>query len=406
MKATKLSLSTLAVVMLGASGLPAGAVYNLYAKDGLNLDIHGEINVYAKNANTTTHIHYDDPDHAVQHFGMGRYEPVSDYQQKLSDRRTRLAQDPGASWIEFRAAQKMPNDWRVSGTVGVGYWDNSTGVYLNTANVVVDKKDKGALSLGRQYLHTAYVTRTNTYTPLETFGASSIRLDATPTDKLHLSAYYNTPSSADVREKNALQTKGFGVSASYLYPIGDSSVRVAGGYSNSQFNPDTTSRQGNNVPVESKAMAGSLEYRQGDFLLAADLGKKNEYLQGNVVNEANSNYMGGKIGYRLTPKLSLTAGYGVQDTKRTYQSDVKVSPALDVVPAIDEGYSNLIDAHSSFLFDHSKQKRVYTQADYYLKENVRLYARFDKESIQNKLEEKDFSTMADTTYRAGISLSF
>ena len=55
--------------------------------------------------------------------------------------------------------------------------------------------------MGRQYLHTGYVTRTNTYTPLETFGENSIRLDYTAIKGLHASGYYSLPASSDVRKK-------------------------------------------------------------------------------------------------------------------------------------------------------------------------------------------------------------
>lgn len=403
-----MKLKALATLMtLTATSLQAGAVYNLYAKDGLSLDIHGEINIYGKNSDTTTNVYYNDPTHVPYYLGRDGFAPLEKHYVQESDRRTRFAQDPGASWIEFRAGQKMNDGWRVSGTVGIGYWDNSTGMYLNTANLTIDKNNQGALSLGRQYLHTGYVTRTGTYSPLPAFGASSVRLDYTGIKNLHLSGYYNTPSSYDVREENELEVEGFGASASYIVPVSaQGSLRFAGGYSDSRYNPNVTLRQGNIVPVDAQGVAGSVEYRQGNFLLAVDAGKKDEDLKGTVVNNAKSDYAGVKVGYRLTPKMSVSLGYGTQKTNRTYNDNVKVSPALHAVPAIDDDYTNLVDAYSSFLFDDSKKERVYAQADYYLRENVRLYARFDNEEAKNKLEGKDFSKFEDTTYRAGISFSF
>ena len=167
------------------------------------------------------------------------YEAITKgaYEQR-SDRRVRLGQDTGASWTEFRASRKLRDGWRVSGAIGFGYYDSGTGMYLNSANMAFDKKDLGSLSLGRQYLHTGYVTRTNTYTPLETFGENSIRLDYTAIKGLHASGYYSLPASSDVRKKkNGQEVEGFGASVSYLHPLDDhQTVRVALGYSDSRQN--------------------------------------------------------------------------------------------------------------------------------------------------------------------------
>lgn len=434
----KLKTLSALIAMAGISSvLPAHAVYNLYNKDGLTLDVHGEMNVYGKNERKQYSLQYSGSD-TPWYLASGGMTQMQGYYkgfyEERADRRTRLAQDAGASWIEFRGAQEMEDGWRVSGTIGTGYADTVTGLYLNTANLTVDKEDKGALSIGRQYLHTGYVTRTGTYTPLETFGASSLRLDYTGIDKLHLSGYYNLPSSADVHSENNLETEGFGASASYVLPFNDQALRFAAGYTNSKRNPNRATRDGNNIPMNAQGIAGSIEYRHKDFLVAADIGYKKEDLDGSNVDKASSNFYGVKLGYNFTPKFNMVAGYGVQDVSREYKEGSK--PLIAAVPVFSSSHpagsiaarreidrlrkqflqltttgdektaTNIIDAYSSFLFDDSEQKRAYVQANYYLRDNVRLYARLDQEEVQNKLYGEDYAKFKDTTYRAGVSLTF
>ncbi len=197
-----MKLKALAVFVAVASGVistQSSAVYNLYKKDGLSLDVNGEVNVHFKNDREQYTYQYDEPGYAsaaydYQGMVQGAYDEVT-------DRRTRLGQDDGASWMDIRGSQKLPKDWRVTGTIGFGYADSGSGMYLNSANLAIDKLNVGSISLGRQYLHTGYVTRTGTFTTLDTFSGASIRTDYTAIPNLHLSAYYSTPSSSDVRKK-------------------------------------------------------------------------------------------------------------------------------------------------------------------------------------------------------------
>lgn len=398
-----MKLKTLTLLMAASTlyaSLPAHAVYNLYRKDGLSFDIHGEINLNAKETSDTLTLQNGASGYVIAN---DRFRAYQDAYTQRSDRRTRLGQDPGASWLEFRGSQEMNNDWRVTGTVGLGYADSQTGAYLNTANIVFDKKDQGAIGIGRQYLHTGYVTRTGTYTPLDNYGDSSIRLDYTAIPNLHLSAYYSTPYNSDVRSVNQWEVEGYGASASYLHKLpNNQSLRFAAGYSDSRTNPEGDSRQGNEVPVNAEGTAASVEYRNGKFLAAVDYGVKKEELKGEVVSEADSDYLGFKLGYQFTPKFSMTAGYGTQDIERKYQSGV--------LPSFNrcnfESCADVFDLYSSFLFGKSEHERTYVRGDYYLRENVRLYGRMDKEEIQNKHEGQDVSRFENTTYRAGVSFSF
>lgn len=400
-----MKLKTLSLFIAASAvyaSLPTHAAYNLYRKDGLSFDVHGEINLNFKNRDDQLTLQNNTSGYVIG--SNGNWKAYSDAYYQRSDRRTRLGQDEGASWLEFRGSQEMNNDWRVSGTVGLGYADSETGAYLNTANIVFDKKDKGAIGIGRQYLHTGYVTRTGTYTPLDNFGETSVRLDYTAIPNLHLSAYYSTPYSTDVRGLSNLEVEGFGASASYLHKMPhNQSVRFAVGHSDSRANPQTNeSRQGNEVPVDSKGTAASIEYRNGKFLAAVDYGVKKEELNGTAVSAADSDYLGVKLGYQFTPKFSMTAGYGTQDIERKYQSGV----TPNFVDCNFRYCTDMFDLYSSFLFGKSEHERSYVRGDYYLRENVRLYGRIDKEEIQNKHDNQDVSHFENTTYRAGVAFSF
>lgn len=408
MKLKNLSI-VIALATVGTATVPATAVYNLYKKDGLSLDINGEINVHARQDQTefslqnpagASTILGNNPDGslAVETLMAGHHD-------EYSDRRVRLGQDEGASWTEFRGSQQLPNDWRVTGTIGFGYFDSATGMYLSNANLAFDKKNLGSVSVGRQYLHTGYVTRTGTFTPLDTFSARSIRLDYTAIPNLHLSTYYSTPSSNDVRQENSAEVEGFGVSASYRHPIAqDHSVRVAVGYTDSRKNPATTGRTSNIYAVDSQGVAGSLEYRYGGLLLAGDVGQKSEDLNGTVTKSAKSDYMGVKVGYEFSPRFSASVGYGVKDTKRTNQG--AVIGTYKAEDCIDPACTNLVSASESYLFDDVKEQRAYVRGDYYLRDNVRLYGRYDQAEQQSKLNGQNFAKFDSNEYRLGVSFTF
>ena len=396
-----------AMILLNA--MPSHAIYNLYKSGDFSFDVHGEINTYGqKNSQKYTYLYPETGWASVNN----DYEAITKgaYEQR-SDRRVRLGQDTGASWTEFRASRKLRDGWRVSGAIGFGYYDSGTGMYLNSANMAFDKKDLGSLSLGRQYLHTGYVTRTNTYTPLETFGENSIRLDYTAIKGLHASGYYSLPASSDVRKKkNGQEVEGFGASVSYLHPLDDhQTVRVALGYSDSRQNAKTTGRDSNFYATKSQGAAASVEYRNNKLLLAADIGQKNEQINGSVTDKSKGNYMGVKVGYEITPRLTMTAGFGKKVAERTQKSGAALihaySKDLCVADANDSCH-NFVQAYETALFDKIDSKRSYVRADYYLRENVRLYGRIDDEKITNQLGNKDFSKLHNTGYRAGVSFIF
>lgn len=395
----------IATVSVGAMSVPAHAVYNLYKRDGLSLDVNGEVNVQFSNNREK----FTAQSNAWAVDGMGWKHLLTGAYEERKDRRTRLGQDMGASWLDFLGSQLLPNDWRVTGTVGFGYFDSGTGIFLNNANLAFDKKNIGSISLGRQYLHTGYVTRTGTYTPLETFGESSVRLDYTGTPNLHVSAFYGLPATSDVRyPNNFAEVESFGASLSYKLPLAENqSLRFATGYTDTNLNPNTAlnSRDGNIYPVDTKGAALSAEYRYSDFLVAADYGQQKAKLNGSTTAKADVDYLGVKLGYEFTPRFSMTAGYGTKETKRTNQAGVK--SLLNSAPdCVDQACTNLINAYEPFLFDKVEEKRGYVRADYYLRENVRLYGRVDALESQMKQAGQDVAKLENTEYRAGISFSF
>lgn len=374
------------------------AVYNLYTKDGLSVDLNGEIGVMAyKKESTFT---------ALNEGGVQLSKAIELAQgttEEQSDKRVRLGEEAGSSWIEVRGSQKMNDGWRATGTIGLGYVGRNAlttqgGAYLSTANVSIDKKNLGAVTVGRQFLHTAYVPRTGTYTPLENYGGQSIRLDYTGVPNLHTSAYYNLPSSSDVRTKNKDETKGYGASASYLYPINDkSSVRVAAGYTNSERNPIN---EDDSVAVGTKSSAVSLEYRYDRLLLAADYGKRKEDIKGYYVDNADIDYLGAKIGYAVTPTFNVAVGYGTKDIKR---NPIAARQNIDAASLNSwvKAYGRL-----DYFLESVEEKRVYTQADYYLRNNLRLYGRVDNYETQTRARDENYAKLDTTEYRAGISFLF
>ena len=134
----------IATVSVGAMSVPAHAVYNLYKRDGLSLDVNGEVNVQFSNNREK----FTAQSNAWAVDGMGWKHLLTGAYEERKDRRTRLGQDMGASWLDFRGSQLLPNDWRVTGTVGFGYFDSGTGIFLNNANLAFDKKNIGSISFG------------------------------------------------------------------------------------------------------------------------------------------------------------------------------------------------------------------------------------------------------------------
>ena len=361
------------------------AIYNLYEKDGLSLDINGEVNLYLESNKSDA---------------QGQAGALSAIYEDLSDERIRLFPERGASWIDFRGSQDLGNDWRVTGTVGMGYSEGNSGGYLNSANISLDKLNVGAVTIGRQYLHTGYVTRTGTLTPLDVFGEQALRLDYYGVPNLHTSAYYLFPSSTDVRNDSSAKTEGFGVSASYNIPLaGNQNIRLAGGYTNSKANRRNSVRN----PTEKEGLAGSIEYRAGKFLAAADLGHMDARISSNRVSKSEADYWGAKLGYEISPKFNLVAGYGEREAKATRQAGVTTADMISALTRDATRTGGLsTDLQATFAYDEMTEKR----ADYYLRDNVRVYGQIQKDEIVGKVDGADYAKYEDTAYRLGVSLTF
>lgn len=376
----------LLVLSLLAASLPSHAIYNLYKKDGLSLDINGEVNLYLEQDKGTSE------------------SQLANIQNELTDEKLRLFPDAGASWVDFRASQELPNEWRATGTLGLGYARGNGSAFLNSANLSFDKLNKGAITLGRQYLHTGFVARTGTYSPLDVFGEQAVRLDFYGVDNLHTSAYYLLPSSSDVRSRsNSTKTEGFGASGSYTIPFStDHSLRVAAGYSNSKANPRDLDR----YSPKSDAYAASLEYRFGKLLAAADYGRKDIKLGGNLLAKSTSDNAGVKLGFAVSPRLNLMAGYGVRKHDATYHDGV---PAQAVNATIFNSIMSsgvLASTGVGFLYDNLTEKMTFVRGDYYMRDNVRVYGQVQNETIEGELTDAKKDSVEDTSYRLGVSLTF
>lgn len=385
----KTLLSALVLTTIAASLSPAHAIYNLYKKDGLSLDINGEINLYAEQDKVNV---------------TGQFAPLSNVYQELTDERLRLMPDMGASWIDFRASQNLRNDWRVTGTLGLGYMQGNSGVYLNNANISLDKLNVGAVTLGRQYLHGSHIARTGTYTPLDTFGEQALRLDYFGVPNLHASAYYVLPSSTDVRKANDSnpETEAHGASISYKFPFSDNhSLRLGAGYSNNKANPNLSA---SSVATNSDNYLASAEYRIGSFLAAADYGRRDAKLNNSAyVSSSDSDYMGVKLGYEVTPRFNVMSGYGKIDSKRTHAAGINpLMLAWSETQA--SGLPNQLTY--PFLFENVEQELAYVRGDYYVRENMRVYGQVQKEQTQAKVDGQNYAKLDDTSYRLGVSFVF
>lgn len=409
---TKLALM---VGVIGVS-MSSQAVYNLYIKDGLSLDINGQIDMQATKK---------DAKHKILKDGDG-LNLVSDgdlanvyrmpKEKDATDKKTRLGQNHGVSYVEFRASQQLPNDWRATANIGLGYSD-ARNMYLSNSSLSMDKKGIGAISLGRQYLHTNYVNRTGTDTPLDIFSTSALRLDYYGQKGLHTSAYYSFSGVNDVRkDDNSGIKSGYGASLSYRLPVAaDQSVRFGLGYSESKANPagqDATFRNGNDASwvhnplnqyaAKTQGVAGSIEYQAGKLLVAADIGRKTETyskVKEAPIDTKTSNYLGAKIAYDINPVFQVSGGYGVKKAS----TDLKAGVAPLSTTA--EGYS-YVDGDETYLFDKADTKESYVQLDYRVRPNVRLYTRYDVENTTFKVAEEDISKLSDKNVRAGLVFTF
>lgn len=378
----KFKFTALAVALFATSS--AHAVFNVYnSGNGTTLDIHGEVNLQLQNKGDFVEDVY------------------SNASVEATDKRTRFGNDSGSSWIEFRGSQTFGKDYRATGVIGYGYKNAKMGGSQDTTFLAVDKRNFGSVAIGRQYLHTGYVMRTGTFGVLDDYGYSVLRADFTKIPNLHLSAFYNLPDSIDIREQDGLsRTSGKGASFSYLVPFkADHSLRFAGGYTTHEVNVDEGFESV--IPRERKAYAGSLEYKKDRFVIGADFGKeKTTHNENTLVDKGDITVIGGKLGYFLNPKIALATGYGVEKYKR--EGGITSTPIEDIKAELPQNALGITE----FIHDDEVSKRFYVRGDYYARENVRFYARYDLHKKTGHIQGQLVSREKAPEYRVGVSISF
>lgn len=416
---TAFRLSKLALVIGAASlSLSSHAVYNLYKKDGLTLDINGQLDVQATKNDNSFVLLQDGENWFFNNQGAANFSnQTAGTVFNSTDKETRLNQNQGVSFIDFRGAQELPYDWRVTGNVGVGYTD-ARSLYLSNASLSLDKKKVGAISLGRQYLHTNYVNRTGTDTPLDIFSTSALRLDYYGIKGLHASAYYSFTGSNDVRrEDNTALDNGYGASLSYRFPFANNqSLRFGAGYTEAKFNPVTSTdwigNTLNQYPEKATGVAGSLEYQVGQFTVAADVGQKKEKMSRHenvAIDTKTTDYLGAKVAVDINPVWRITAGYGVKKAETALKAGAQpLSNNVNALWAAGNrfGLRSYVAPNERHLFDKADSQEVYVQTDYRIRPNVRLYGRYDTEKTTYQLAGKDWSQEKDKNVRAGLVFSF
>lgn len=367
----------------------AHSAFNVFNNNGTTLDVSGEVNLQLENKTDKVE---------------GFYKTYSTNQ--LTDRRTRFGNDDGDSWIEFRGSQTFGKDYRATGVIGYGYKNVKGGGQHDTLYLAIDKKNFGSIGIGRQYLHTGYVYRTSTFSPLHDYGGlSTIRADYTRIKNLHLSAFYGLPDTPDTREGGVgteLPNRTMGLSFSYLYPFGqDHSLRVAGGYTKAKGSIDADF--GVVIPEATQAVAGSLEYKKDRFIVATDFGSsKSDYLPNDFTNKSTTNNIGLKLGYLISPRLTLSAGYGIEKGKR--KGGINTIP-IDDNPSYVPGAGTALGI-SEYVPDSETKERYYLRGDFYARENVRFYARYDNQTTEGKVQSTKVSATSQPEYRLGLSLTF
>ena len=425
-------LSTLALMVGTLSmGMNGHAVYNLYKKDGLSLDINGQFDIQATKQDYEQVV-LNDPD-GFDFFrgntGPGRSNIVAPYTVRSTDKKPRLGQTQGVSFVEFRGSQELPNDWRVTGQLGLGYSD-ARDMYLNNTSLSFDKKNVGAITIGRQYLHTNYVNRSGTDTPLDIFSQSAVRLDYYGMKGLHASAYYSFAEVDDVRRNsNTGDESGFGASVSYRLPVADNhSLRLAAGYTQNKANPAFTPLVSstnfdygwadnalNRYAERTQGVAVSAEYQVGPFLIAADAGRKVENMdkrsytveQGYTpLDKRTSDYLGAKVAYDINPVFQVSAGYGVKNSDTKLKAGATpLNTNVNSLSGNPEYYS-YVDGDETYLFDESKTTETYVQADYRIRPNVRLYTRYDREKTTYEVASTTTNQVTDNNVRVGVVFNF
>lgn len=398
----------------------AHAVYNLYKKDGLTLDIGGQVDIQLTKQDRQFTL--ESPMNKIVE--NPELQPAG---TKLSttDKKPRLSQNHGVSYIDFRSSQELPNDWRATGNIGLGYIRGSN-FYLSNSSLSLDKKNVGAISLGRQYLHTNYVNRTGTDTPLDIFSTSALRFDYYGIKGLQASAYYSLAGYNDVtKENNGAVKSGYGASASYRFPMAEGqTLRVAAGYTHSDYNPETSingdtwkANQNtlNRYPSKTDGLAASLEYQAGKFLVATDIGRKQETMSESnftPLDKRDTDYLGVKVAYDINPIFQVSAGYGTKKAETKLKKGATPlsndANALNTIGQQTGGLQILsyVDAKEQYLYDKANTKEAYVQLDYMARPNVRIYGRYDTELTKFKLGSTNTSKISDDNIRAGVVFNF
>lgn len=379
-----------------ATSLPANAVYNLYNADGMTFDINGQINIQAAKSDNNFTVLQDNAVFVGDTNKKGTFE--------LTDKRARLGQDFGASWMEFRGATKMNNGVRASATVGLAFdYQNQRG-FLESNYIALDKQNLGAILIGRQFLHTGYVQRSGTFNTLDVQVEKGVRVDYTGIKGLQASGYYAFSENNDEKQLSAnLWTKGYGASASYKTDLGENgSVRLAAGATTHSARTKSTTS-----PAKVDGLLASAEYRNGRYLAAVDGGRQilgfNDAR--NLIKTHTSDFVGAKVGMELTPQWVFTAGAGIQQSKMDHGSAAKGKSA-DEIAKLMKGKDAQGADYVAELYDNVNRKRAYVRADYFMRESVRFYGRADFENTSYKLLGKEYINSKNPEYRVGVTISF
>ena len=395
MKHTKIHL-VLAAAIAALAPMGAQAAYNVYSKDGLTLDIGGNVTAeFKKDHNRFT---YEANDSRYNYnYNTSQYETfVKGQDISDSDRRSRLGFDRGSSWLQLRGQQRINQELRATATVQLGYYDNSLN--LSAANVALDLRNVGSVTVGKQFLHSGYVSRTNTYYPVDYFGNSSIRVDYTGVPELQVSAYHLFPSQDDVRKEDSVnEIQGNGVSATYRVRIApDHSVRFGAAYTQSKRNP----LQNVNWSFSKKnAAVGSVEYKYRDLTLAVDAGYEKEKIDTATLGEAKSKSYGVKAEYQFTPRFKTAVGFGMKRSEKTAGSNGSFNTS-------DINTYGYIYPSEEYLFPKIKRNKYYLKADYDLRKNVTIYSKAEVENVKNYADGELFSKRKRRELTAGISVTF
>lgn len=411
-------------MLVGAIALSANshAIYNLYKKDGLTLDINGQIDVQATKTDAEFVLLQDGVNWAFTSNGAAPTAHAAGTKFSSTDKKPRLNQNQGVSFVEFRGAQVLPRDWRVTGNIGLGYSDDNN-LYMSNSSLSVDKKGIGAATIGRQYLHTNYVNRSGTDTPLDIFGTSALRLDYYGIKGLHTSAYYSFTGSNDVRVNDNGLDSGYGASLSYRVPFANNqSLRFGAGYTYSKFNPavdtDWIGNTLNSNPEKVQGVAGSLEYQVGKFLIAADVGQKKETMVADKrapIDTRTTDYLGAKLAFDINPVWQISAGYGIKKAESELKAgtlalsndaNALFTAAMAAGNTGRSGLYSYVSGDERNLYDKADTEEMYVQTDYRVRPNVRLYTRYDAEKTTYQLGGKDWSREKDNNIRAGLVFSF